>query len=360
VLAFTGRTVVDGEPRKYVNTPETPAYSKGKVLFALDLARAGIEERGHAVLMEGQFDVIVGHRFGVTNAIASSGTALTGDQLTLLRRFTDEIVLMFDNDGAGRGAAAKAIELAQVGVWVARIEGDAKDPDEFLRGGGSWDAVLSAKQLGWDWWLEHAIAGLDSQDPANREVGIRRIKAILDKIKDPIQKDTHAEHAARKFAIRPELLLRPITEPPVSGLGTSARGNKGWSRIDYLLGALVVRPEALRRVLGILDPADLGETGRATFLRLVTALERGGSDGLGQDLDGFTPEEQQLIRRAWADPPPRVDDETVDDVVRNIQRQVRMRRRLEVVDLIKEAERQGDLVRAEALEAQLKPRTERT
>src|SRR5262249_13154553 len=146
VLAFTGRTVVDGEPRKYVNTPETPAYSKGRVLFALDLARNAIQERGHAVLMEGQFDVIVGHRFGVVNAIASSGTALTGDQLALLRRFTDEVVIVFDNDRAGRAAAEKAIELAQehqVRSRVAGIDGDAKDPDEFLRGGGSWDTVLS-------------------------------------------------------------------------------------------------------------------------------------------------------------------------------------------------------------------------
>jgi len=71
-LAFTGRTVSADEPRKYVNTAETPAYVKGRVLFALDVARAGIAEKGHAVLMEGQFDVIVGHRVGVSNAIASS------------------------------------------------------------------------------------------------------------------------------------------------------------------------------------------------------------------------------------------------------------------------------------------------
>src|SRR5215472_13118499 len=153
VLAFTGRTVVDGEPRKYVNTPETPAYSKGKVLFALDLARSAIQDRGHAVLMEGQFDVIVGHRFGVGNAIASSGTALTADQLTLLRRFTDEVVLTFDNDPAGKRATVRAVELAQdhqVRTRVARLSGDAKDPDEFLRAGGRWEEVLRAAQPGWE------------------------------------------------------------------------------------------------------------------------------------------------------------------------------------------------------------------
>jgi hypothetical protein len=130
--------------------------------------------------------------------------------------------------------------------------------------------------------------------------------------------------------------------------------------VGYLLGALVVRPEALERVLGILDPADLGDAGRETFQRLVTALERGGSDALGQDLDGFTPEEQQLIRRAWADPPPRVDDEAIDDVVRTIRRQARKRRVSAMIDRLREAERRGDLGQAETLQAQLKPRAERT
>ena len=363
VLAFTGRTVVDGEPRKYVNTPETPAYSKGKVLFALDLARNAIQERGHAVLMEGQFDVIVGHRFGVTNAIASSGTALTGDQLTLLRRFTDEVVIVFDNDRAGRAAAAKAIELAQEGLRVARIEGEAKDPDEFLRGGGNWDAVLRAAQPGWEWFLRLEIEGLNPQSAADREIGIRKIRVVLGKIKDPAQKDTYAELAGRLFDTKPELLLgtaAPRGVPPSGGLEALERGNKLWDSVGYLLGALVVRPEALPRVLGILDPADLGDGDRATYLRLVTALERGGSDALGQDLNGFTPEEQQLIRRAWADPPPRVDDEAVDDVVRTIQRRARKRRARAMIDRLREAERRGDLGQAVTLEAQLKRPGERT
>ncbi len=253
VLAFTGRTVLDGEPRKYVNTPETPAYTKGKVLFALDLARTAIQERGHAVLMEGQFDVIVGHQFGVGNAIASSGTALTGDQLALLRRFTDEVVLMFDNDRAGRAAAAKAIELAQdhqVRTRVARLEGEAKDPDEFLRASGSWEDVVRAAQPGWEWLLRGEVEGLNSQSPADREVGIRRIRAVLDQIKDPAQKDTYAEFAGRLFDTKAELLLavgapparRPgapagPAAPLANGLGSPGRGNKLSNSVGYLLRA---------------------------------------------------------------------------------------------------------------------------
>src|SRR5207237_424360 len=134
-----GRTVSAEDPRKYVNTRETPAYVKGRVLFALDVARAGIADKGHAVLMEGQFDVIVGHRFGVSNAIASSGTALTSEQVRLLARFTEEVVLVFDNDNAGKAAAFKAIEQAAEGKLRTRVgvlQGPPKDPDESLGGAG--------------------------------------------------------------------------------------------------------------------------------------------------------------------------------------------------------------------------------
>src|SRR5207245_1240610 len=102
-LAFTARAVRADEPKKYINSPETPAYIKGRVVFGLDLARDEIARRGHAVMMEGQFDVITAHQFAVTNAVASSGTALTEEQVRLLKRFTDELLLVFDSGHAARG-----------------------------------------------------------------------------------------------------------------------------------------------------------------------------------------------------------------------------------------------------------------
>src|SRR5213593_4358840 len=111
-LAFTARTVRQDEQRKYINSPETAAYIKGRVVFGLDLARDAIARQGSAVLMEGQFDVITAHQFGVQNAIASSGTALTEEQVRLLKRFTDELLLVFDSDRAGREATRKAAVLA--------------------------------------------------------------------------------------------------------------------------------------------------------------------------------------------------------------------------------------------------------
>src|SRR3982075_2855737 len=158
VVAFVGRTVAD-DPRKYVNSPETPAYSKGRVLFALDLAKEGIGTKGFAVLVEGQFDVIVAHQFGGTTPIATSGTALTEDQVRLLKRFTDEVVLAFDGDSAGKQAAFRAIEQhAALGLHTRVVNlGAAKDPDEFLRGGGDWEAAVKAAQPDWEFWIRDSI-----------------------------------------------------------------------------------------------------------------------------------------------------------------------------------------------------------
>ena len=114
------------------------------------------------------------------------------------------------------------------------------------------------------------------------------------------------------------------------------------------------------QLLGILDPADLEDDDRAAYLRLVTALERGGLDGLGQELDGFTAEEQGLVRRAWAEPPPTVDDGVIEEVVHRIQRQARRRRALAMIDSLREAERRGDPAQVAALQAQLNEIRERT
>ena len=367
VVAFAGRTVRSEEPRKYVNTPESPVYTKGRVLFGLDLARPAIEERGHAVVMEGQFDVIVAHQFGVANAVASSGTALTPDQATLLKRYTDELVLVFDNDRAGREATHRVVELAggrQLQTRVVHLTGDAKDPDEFLRAGGDWEGLVRTARPGWEDWLRDAVAGLNPRQPEDVAVARRRAQEVLDRITDPALWARYQELAKTMLDLDPRLdVFQPpgkgrrkaqaLPETPAS-LPSTSNGNNLTRGLAYLLRVLVVCPEAVDQVRAVLDPADLEDDDRAAYLRMVEALQRGGTTGLERELPGLPPGEQQLVRLAWADPPPEVDASLAEDVARRIRRRADIRRRRAIINGLAEAERLGDTDRITELEVQLR------
>jgi DNA primase len=374
-LAFTARTVRSDEQRKYINSPETPAYVKGRVIFGLDLAKDEIGRRGHAVLMEGQFDVITAHQFGVQNAVASSGTAFTDDQVRLLKRFTDELLLVFDSDRAGRQAAFKAIELAaahQMRSRVATIPAPAKDPDEFLRAAGAeaperWEMLATAAPSGWEFWIRDALTGLNPGNPNQLELAASRAREVLEKIPDPAVRETYRERAAGWIGVQPHLLtaLPPGTggakraperrngaeKDPRPGLATRLRGKKVTVG-RYLLQLLAVRPVAFERVRTKLTPDELDEEDRGVYVRMLETYERGGVSGLENELAGYPAEEQDLIRRAWAAPPPSVDDDLAVELSERIHLDHMKGRHSGIIRELSEAERGQDSDRVGRLEAE--------
>jgi DNA primase len=368
-LAFTARTVSADEPRKYINSPETPAYVKGRVIFGLDLARDEIMQRGHAVLMEGQFDVITAHQFGVKNAVASSGTALTDDQVRLLKRFTDELLLVFDADRAGRSAAFKAVELAaahQMRTRVATVAG-AKDPDEFLRAAGNeaskrWEELVENAPSGWEYWIKDALTGLNTGNPNHLELAASRAREVLERIPDPAVRDTYRERAAGWIGVQPHLLQpRPSTE---GGSGRRAQASSnGLEKLGvgkkvtvgrYLLMLLAVRPVAFERVRTKVTPEELDEEDRRVYVRMLETYERGGASGLESELAGYPAEEQDLIRRAWAAPPPSVDDELAAELAQRIRLDHMKNRESAIIRELSDAERERDMGRVVRLETEAK------
>ncbi|MEA2644287.1 MAG: primase [Chloroflexota bacterium] len=366
-LAFTARTVKSDEPRKYINSPETPAYIKGRVIFGLDLARDEIASRGHAVLMEGQFDVITAHQFGVKNAVASSGTALTTEQVRLLKRFTDELLLVFDSDRAGRSAAFKAVELAaahQMRTRVATITG-AKDPDEFLRAAGSeaeksWEALAAAAPSGWEFWIKDALTGLNTANPNHLEQAASRAREVLERIPDPAVRESYRERAAGWIGVQPHLLipLAPTergspkgTEAGKNGLTVAVRGKKV-TVARYLVQLLAVRPVAFERVRTKLTPEELDEEDRGVYVRMLETYERSGATGLENELAGYPAEEQDLIRRAWAAPPPSVDDDLAVELAERIRLDRMKSRESAIIRELSEAERGRDIQGVARLEAE--------
>ncbi len=138
VVAFGGRVMDNSQP-KYLNSPETPVFSKSRNLFAINLAKQSIRQQNCAVLAEGYLDVISLHQYGITNAVASLGTALTKEQIRLLMRYTQHIIIAYDSDEAGIRAALRAIDLILEQGCKARVltVTGGKDPDEFLKKNGA-------------------------------------------------------------------------------------------------------------------------------------------------------------------------------------------------------------------------------
>jgi DNA primase len=367
-LAFTARTVRADEQRKYINSPETPAYVKGRVIFGLDLARDEIARRGHAVLMEGQFDVITAHGVGIQNAVASSGTALTDDQVRLLKRFTDELLLVFDADRAGRQAAQKAVLLAaahQMRTRVATVAG-AKDPDEFLRAAGAdaakqWEELVAKAPTGFEFGMEEAAAGLNLGNANHVELAARKLRDWIAQFPVALQED-YRERAKRWMGVSGHLLAAEpdekrspgrsgATKVGKNGLETSPAGKK-MTVGRYLLQLLAVRPVAFDLVRTKITPDELDEEDRGIYERMLETYERAGVSGLEKELAGYPAEEQDLIRRAWAAPPPSVDDEVAVELAQRITLDHMRGRHSGIIRELSEAERGKDSERVARLEAE--------
>lgn len=361
-LAFTARTVRQDEQRKYINSPETPAYIKGRVVYGLDLARDEIARRGHAVVMEGQFDVITAHQFGVANAVASSGTALTEDQVRMLKRFTDELLLVFDSDRAGREATRKAAVLAAgqgLRTRVVTVPG-AKDPDEFLRSAGPdaqarWDELLTKAPSGFEAGMQEDSAGLNPSKPNQVELVAGRLRAWIRQFPAAMH-ESYAEAAERHTGISRHLLLedpeiKPAPQRPPNGTAYRAPARK-LTASAYLVQLLAVRPSAFDRVTTRITAAELDPDDRPVFIRMLGSYERGGPAGLEADVAAYPSEEQDLIRRAWAAPPPNVDDELAVELADRIRLEHMKGMHSGIIRELSEAERGTDSERVVRLEAE--------
>lgn len=173
VVGFSGRTIKKDEEAKYLNSPETPLFLKSKILFGFDKAKKSIREKRFVVLVEGQMDLIMSHQAGVTNTVATSGTSLTEEHLELLSRFTDTLVIAFDQDSAGLSASLKAWQMAMqlaltrgFEVKVASIA-SGKDPaDQVKEDPEAWrQAVSNARHI-----IEHFIQSIKEKSQKEQDV----------------------------------------------------------------------------------------------------------------------------------------------------------------------------------------------
>ncbi len=206
IVGFSARSVeADPQGWKYVNTPDSPIFHKGRLLYALNFARTSIPKAGAVVLCEGQLDAIAMHRAGVTHAVAPQGTAFTADQATILKRHTSTAILATDNDNAGREAVFKdAAILLPLGfnVKVVRYPG-AKDADETLSKFGA-DALAGAVRDAADFFefaLEHALSNVDPSTPAGRAAAANDVIYWMIQLENEVTREFYFDWLAKKLNV---------------------------------------------------------------------------------------------------------------------------------------------------------------
>ena len=224
VIAFSGRIIGDGEP-KYLNSPETAVFSKRSNLFAINLAKKS--KAGYFILTEGNIDVVSLHQAGFDSAVASLGTSFTDEQARLMMRYTDEVVLCYDADTAGRKASERAIGILQkldMKVRVLELSG-AKDPDEYIRAHGA-DAFRNLLE-GSAGQVEYRLRTIESQYDLRSDEGrvgyLKDSANLLATLPNAVEREVYAARAAEKAGIGRDAYLAEVERIRKSRLRSSKK-----------------------------------------------------------------------------------------------------------------------------------------
>ena len=312
MAGFGARIVDPNDVPKFLNSPQTPVFDKGRLLFGLDKARKPIRAADQAVIVEGYFDVIALHQAGQANAVSPMGTALSEDQLRLLKRFTRRIVLALDADAAGDQATLRGLTLAREAMdrqadpvfdarGLVRHEGrlDAelrvvtllpgKDPDEVVaEDPEGWPALVGRAQSVVDYVLDVLTSGRYVTDPKMKSQVARQVLPLIEDVADPVEREAYRQKLARRLQVDERALQpgggrpaagrkrRAAVEPPTEPAAQAPEPTE--ARIErFCLGLLLQTPDIAYRVdralaeleLERLAPEDFTGTERQVIFQAV-------------------------------------------------------------------------------------------
>jgi len=312
VVAFGGRALDEAEP-KYLNSKETLAFSKGRVLYALGAARDAIRERGEVLVVEGYMDVLACHQFGFRNAVASLGTALTTDQVGLLRRFAPRAVLIYDPDQAGAAAAERGLALceeAEVSVRVAVLP-SGEDPDAHLRrhGAEAFGRLITGALPMFEYRLEAAAL---RHGPGLREGKLALVDEMLDAIQtvaNPVRAAEYLRALAGRLALPEEALRQRLRSRKRSGRSPEQQqaaitpsDNRAREEAERLLLHLMVAEPARRTDLArVLDADAFSDPAHRALAAVLLVSPDAEAVALREGLDESA--SALLVRLAFEPPP---------------------------------------------------------
>ncbi len=355
VIAFGGRALGDEEP-KYLNSPESPVYTKGKNLYGISRTREAIRQAGFALLVEGYFDMIALWSAGIQNVAATLGTALTRAQVDLLRRYAPRVVAVFDPDDAGRKALARSMELFLAGNVQARavILPDGRDPDDFVRTHGrrEMESQIARAVPMVDYYIDEILGGRGTLDEDRDK--LRDAVALLGRIGDAVERNLFIKRIAERLNVDQDVLkgeVQRILSHPGAPQAEPARKKAEWGPDSLELNLIHMMleypgriPEGASEALSCFRTGELKSLGVSL---LKAAAENGGAvpdlfsliDGLG---DGSV--KARLLDLMMGEPscPEDLIDRLMDDTIRKIRERFGRERGKVLTRRIKEAERIGD------------------
>jgi DNA primase len=320
VIAFGGRALEPDQQPKYLNSPETPIYSKGRTLYGLNLSKASLRRDGFAVLVEGYFDFAQVYQAGFQGVVASCGTALTAPQAQQLRRFVGKVVLSFDPDAAGQGAAAKSCELLATEGFEVNVAilpaGD--DPDTYIQkhGRAGYGERLKQSQPYLEYLLDRAAETQDLRTAEGRARLVTDMIPVASRITDRVKRELFVEALAGRSRVSGETILaelrksgnrRPEEPSRLEGI-TQKRETLDFGHVTKaekgLIWWLVHQPAPALSALETLDVEDFAGLASRSVLDLARKLNEDRGFSPSVLLERLSMTEAQLVTAIASEPVP--------------------------------------------------------
>lgn len=360
-IAFGGRTLKKGELAKYINSPETPLYSKSNTLYGLNFARDYIRKSNRVIVVEGYFDFIQLWQVGVRNIVASSGTAFTAQQARLLARFASEAYLFFDADSAGRQAALRSVDhLYEAGLEVKVVQAPpGEDPDSLARTYGAErieevvDSALS--------FIPFRLQDVENETTGivGREKLVKEMATLASRISDQTRRAIFIQEAAESLAVSTDLFkdaLKPVKRDQPTQAKKSPRRRDAYE--FELVSLLLHSPAGLDRAVESIGRDDFQSTELARMYdAIATAYSENGTINPHLMMNRFASDPamaslvSELADEDWQES--EIDAEVMAAIARFKDERLSKRKRQQLLQELAEAEARQDKNRAEEITAEL-------
>ncbi len=321
-IGFGGRVIGGGEP-KYLNSPETLAFSKGDNLYGLPLAKESIRREGHAILVEGYMDVIALHQAGVSEAVATLGTGFTPGHVRLLKRFTDRVIVNFDPDAAGRAAARRSLEILLENGFEVQVVSlpQGQDPDLYIRENGveAYRGRLREARPYIEFVAREAASRADLGTSKGKVEALNDVLPFLARIDHPVKRAAYVDMIAGVLGIEDRMILQELKDAvherrkKMSGraVAPALEARTVSDAESRLVRALMDSDTVRSTLLGEIEEADIERSRVVEIIRGIRRMEDAEMKvtypGLGEEISD--PARDMLTRIAATPHPPATTEE---------------------------------------------------